>query len=212
MTTYRVTTQAELDAALVKADEFDEIVIVSESGVWLEVGGFARASGSATVSASGSATVHAGSHTAVHLRSARATIDGGVLIDHTTLNLTAPADWCDYHGVQVTDGNALLYKAVNANLTSDHGTTYPLGETVTAPDWRDTYECGNGLHFGPTPHHADAYHSGHDGTRYLAVHVPLQVLRPITDGGTAKCKAQSCTVLHEVDVAGRPVEQQPAVA
>ena len=193
MTIHTVTTQQQLDA-LTRAGEYDEVVINSEAGVWLEV----RASGSATVSAS--------SHVAVHLHSARVSLTGGVTIDHTSTDLTDSTTWCAYTGAEVDGDHVTLYKAVDRNWASGYGFTYTPGTTVTAPDWRDTDECGYGLHFGSTPGHADAYYNGEPGTaRYLAVRVPLAGLRPITGGGTPKCKTQSCEVLHEVDIHGRAI-------
>ncbi|MEU4590076.1 DUF7666 domain-containing protein [Micromonospora aurantiaca (nom. illeg.)] len=188
-----------------------------------------EASGSATVEASGSATVRAydsatvqaygttsvhahhystvtaGSHTAVHLHSGQATVTGGVLIDVTQLDLTNPAAWCDHHGITVTDGKAVLYKALGDDLTAgqEYGkpTVYRVGDTVTCDDWSDTNDCGGGLHFSPTPHMASQYH--YRATRWLAVEVDVATLRPITDGGTPKAKAKSCRVLREVDSFGR---------
>ena len=66
MTEIIVKTQAELDAALARADiDYDthEIIINSPAGVWITIGDDhgqdVEASGSATVRASGSATVEA---------------------------------------------------------------------------------------------------------------------------------------------------------
>ena len=83
-----VRTQAELDEAL--AANTGLIEIRSPAGVWLTV----MATGSSTVTATDSSTVRAyGSSTvtaspcvAVHLHSGLATIDGGVVIDVTTVS------------------------------------------------------------------------------------------------------------------------------
>ncbi|WP_244933060.1 DUF7666 domain-containing protein [Micromonospora tulbaghiae] len=172
-----------------------------------------RAYDSATVQAYGTTGVHAhqrstvtaGSHTAVHLHSGQATVTGGVLIDLTQLDLANPAAWCDHHGVTVTDGTAVLYKALGDDLTAgqEYGkpTVYTVGQTVTCDDWSDTNDCGGGLHFSPTPHQASQYH--YDASRWLAVEVDVATLRPITEGGTPKAKAKSCRVLREVDAFGR---------
>lgn len=209
-----VTTQAELDQAL--ADGADVIYIDSPVGVWLTLSssGSARvvASGSAHVVARGSAHVvawdsahvEARPYVAVHLHSARATVEGGVVIDIASLDLTDPAVWCGMQGVDITDGRAVVYKAVNDDLRSEHGNTnYPLGGTVTAPDWRNDGKCGGGLHFGPTPKHAQAYNSA--ATRFLACSIPVDAACGIP-GGTAKIKARECVVLYEVDVDGKPIE------
>ena len=199
-----VTTQEQLDAAL--AANEPSIIIDSPAGVWLtlrETGSATVwASGSATVGAYDSATVRARPYVAVHLHSARATVEGGVVIDLTALDLSDPATWADYHGA-TTDGESLVvYKAVNADLRSERGMAYRLGETVTAPDWQPTNACGAGLHFGPTPRHARTYYS--EATRFLACRIPLTDAKGIT-GGTAKIKARVCEVLHEVDLDGNEV-------
>jgi hypothetical protein len=171
-----------------------------------------RAYGSATVLASGSATVEASTHVAVHLHSARATVTGGVLIDITALVLNDPATWCGYYGVQVNDGSALLYKAVNTSLAAGHqyykATTYTVGSDVTADDWRDDHQCGGGLHVSPRPDQAKRYRpEGETGTRYLRVAVALTDLRPIGD----KAKARTVRVLAEVDAAGNDLASTPRI-
>jgi hypothetical protein len=163
-----------------------------------------RAFGSATVEAFDSATVRASSHVAVHLHSGRARIEGGVVIDHLSVDQTDPASWCAYHGVTVLEGVATVYKAVNDSWTTPRGVDYAPGSSPASDDWSPVGECGGGLHFGPTPGHAAAYYD--EATRYVAVGVELATLVPITGSGTAKCKAprvvRPCV---EVDVMGREV-------
>ena len=157
---------------------------------------------SSTVTAYDSSTVRARSGVAVHLHSGRAHIDGGVVLDHTTES-TDPVAWCEHHGVDVADGIATVYKAVNDKWTTGYGFDYSPGATPAAPDWRDDHECGAGLHFGPTPRHALAYHP--EATRFVAVGVKLETLRPIL-GGTAKCKAPAVVVAcREVTITGELV-------
>ena len=71
-----VTTQQALDDAIAAGHE--DIVIDSPSGVWV------------TVRASDSVTVCATPKVAVHLHSGRCAIAGGVLIDHTSIDLHDP--------------------------------------------------------------------------------------------------------------------------
>jgi hypothetical protein len=170
-----------------------------------------RASGSATVHGRNTARITATSHVAVHLHQATVTVSGGVLINHAALNLEDPQAWCAYHGVTVTDGVATVYKAVDDEWTTCHGSDYSPGATPSAPDWSANNHCGGGLHFGPTPMHARYYHE--DATRYLACPVAVADLRPIL-GGTAKCKAPRVLApgCVEVDLDGRIVERQPAAA
>ena len=261
MSTITVTTQAELDAALVTADseaEWTDIHIRSNAGVWLyltrtpdssrvEAWGsssvvargsssvVARGSsrveawdsssveawdsssveardsssvvarGSSRVVAWGSSSVEAGDYVAVHLHSARATIDGGVLIDVTALDESDLTQWASYHGAKVSDGSLVLYKAVDADLKSERGFAYPIGETVECPDWTDTNDCGGGLHLSPHPHQALAYFRR--ATRFLRCVVAVDDLRPILGypGDPAKAKARRVTVLAEVDIDGKYV-------
>jgi hypothetical protein len=171
-----------------------------------------QAYGSATVRAYDSATVEASTHVAVHLHSARAVVTGGVLIDIAALDLNDPATWCGYRGVQVHDGTALLYKAVNASLAAGHqyykATTYTIGSDVTADDWRDDHDCGGGLHVSPSPDQAKRYRpEGETDTRYLRVAAALTDLRPIGD----KAKARTVRVLAEVDAAGNDLASTPRI-
>ena len=227
-----VRTQAETDAAL-KAGE-PLIIIDAPSDVWItltdtgsscvEAWGSSRVEAwdssrvvardsscveawdSSCVVALGTSRVEAGRCTAVWLHSQHVTLDAkGATIDMTAIDPSDPATWCDLKGVAVTDGKALVYKAVDADLTAGHGytpTTYPIGGTVTAPDWRADRSCGHGLHFSPTPRHALAYYSGDGPARYLACEVALNTLVPLND----KCKAPTARVLREVDEWGDPVE------
>ena len=213
MTIRTVTTQAELDKAL--AEKVDYIDIKSPAGVWLDVtacgsstvracgSSTVRAYDSSTVTACDSSTVTAKSRVAVHLHSGRATIAGGVLIDHTQEPTTNPADWCTWHNIDVTDGVATVYKAINDRWTTPRGVDYSPGQLPDCDDWTDNNECGGGLHFSPTPVHALAYHG--DATRFVAVGVAVDELRPIL-GSTPKCKAprvvRACV---EVDIDGREV-------
>jgi len=207
-----VGTQAELDAAL--AEKVCCIKITSPAGTWLEVSdtdsSTVTASDSSTVRASDSSTVRASKRSAVHKHSKRAKITGGVIIDHTDVDLSTAAAWLDDHGVDIADGHVTIYKAVNADLRSDHGFDYPIGAEVVAPDWRPDGDCGGGLHFGPTPTHAEAYCKAFP-VRYLACRVAVADLIPIVNGfGTANCKARAATVLYEVDMVGRPIAPSEA--
>jgi len=205
-----VTTQKELDTAIKAGDR--DIVIRSPRGVWLEIAGSAsvRAYGSASVSASGSASVRASAKVAVHLHSGRATITGGVLIDHTNLDLTRLQDWADYHGVTIKGDTITLFKALGPDLTSGIGYGRPIvwtvGTEVTATDWKPYADCGNGLHLSPTPHHATTYNE--TATRWVRCEAPVASI-VIIPGGTAKCKAPSVRVVAECDVHGRDLPGKP---
>jgi hypothetical protein len=178
------------------------------------VGGSARVDwvgGSARVGrAAGTSTVHlyaggtlteAGRYVAVFLHHKRVTVAGGHLIDVSDLDEHDPRDWADLTGTHIDEhGLAHLYKAVDDELRSAQRFAYPIGQTVTDPQWRDNNSCGGGLHLCPTPHQAKAHYSG--ATRFLEITVPLDTLRPIDK---TKAKAPTVTVLREVDLAGDPV-------
>jgi hypothetical protein len=164
-----------------------------------------RAYGSSTVTAYDSSTVRATPLVAVHLHNSTVHVTGGVILDHTHVNNFTAAEWCDYHGVEVVDGVATLYKAVNSKWTTDRGTNYAPGSLPSCNDFNDRDECGGGLHFGPSPTHALNYF--HEATKFLAVGVLVSELRPIT-GDTAKAKAPRVVrACAEVDIHGRPVAE-----
>jgi hypothetical protein len=201
---YGSATVQAYDSATVQASDSATVQAYDSATV--------QAYDSATVQAYDSATVRASTHAAVHLHSARAVVTGGVLIDIAALDLRDPATWCGYHGVQVHDGTALLYKAVNASLAAGHqyykATTYTIGSDVTADDWRDDHDCGGGLHVSPRPDQAKRYRPDSEtDTRYLRVAAALTDLRPIGD----KAKARTVSVLAEVDAAGNDLASTPRI-
>jgi hypothetical protein len=170
-----------------------------------------RAFGSASVRAFGSAKVdtrhrckiQAGPHVAVHLHSAQASVIGGVVIDLTSLDLTDAQTWCDHEGVEVADDRAVLYKAVDSELTAGYGYqpyTYAVGADLVCADWIDSNDCGGGLHLSPTPEQATYYRE--DATRWLRCTADLADVRPIL-GDVAKCKVRALRVEAEVDARGR---------
>jgi hypothetical protein len=172
-----------------------------------------EAYGSASVRAYGSASVRAYDSASVEATPAvpvqqypgyHGTTTGGVPIVIPDLNEASGAEWAAFYGLK--PGNrgwtVIVYKAVNADLVSNHGMKYPLGETVTAPDWKPTRDCGNGLHFSATPRLARSYH-GHDSAgRFLACEVAVESMIALGD----KIKAPACVVLHEVDIAGKRID------
>jgi hypothetical protein len=194
---YGSSTVTACDSSTVTACDSSTVTACGSSTV--------TACDSSTVRACDSSTVRAGALVAVHLHSATVSLTGGVILDHTKVNDFTAQEWCDYHGVEVKEGIATLYKAVNDAWTTDRGTDYSPGRLPSCDDFTDTDTCGGGLHFGPTPVHALAYFGR--ATKFLAVGVNVSELRPIT-GCTAKAKAprvvRACV---QVDINGREVEQ-----
>jgi hypothetical protein len=148
----------------------------------------------------GSSHVEASKYVAIHLHSKRVSLSGsGVIIDVTDINTHRVPDFIDYYGVTVTDGWATVYKAVDDDLKSGRHFAYPIGATVTAPDWKPTQECGAGLHFGHRPAVARDYFR--EATRFLECQVEVASMVALGD----KVKAESCRVVREVDIHGDAV-------
>ena len=159
----------------------------------------------ATVDAYGSATVKAGTCVPVRVNSKNVTHQGGVVIDMTTIDAKDPETWCAMHLVEVDeDGQAHLYKALDADLNAGHDyrlTNYPIGQVVDdTANWVDDNSYGNGLHVSPTPWLAKAYYK--EASRFVEVCCPVEELRPIN---SSKAKAPRLRVLREVTVDGSPV-------
>ena len=205
-----VRNQGELDDALTKHRDNPEAVIriVSDPGVWLHVNDagecIVEAWGSATVEAWDRATVRANPYVAIYLRSAQATVSGGVLIDLTKLDETNTADWLAYNGLKPNDdGSLILYKAVNDALESEYSRgqfAYSIGSTVTPARWDANSECGNGIHLCPTPFNALRHYRR--ATRFLACEVQADDMRCID---WTKSKAPAAKVLYEVDLDGNRI-------
>ncbi len=194
MDAIRVATQAELHAALAKPRKPTDWIECVGSGeftasdsatVWASDSATVRASDSATVRASdsatvrasGSATVRASKHVAVtrHVTAyGEPTVIGGVLID-IPIPRTAE-EWCDLYGVEVTDGVAILFKAVDDDWSTSYsrkaGIAYTPGSSPEAPDWDGgVRECGGGLHFVAHPHEGLEFNER--ATRFVACPVAL---------------------------------------
>jgi hypothetical protein len=169
-------------------------------------GGRADARAASTLNLHAGASATAGKYTAVFLHSQQVTLDGdGHVIDLTERDLTNPAQWCEYHGVDVTDGIAYLYKAVDKDWKSEHGTDYSPGSTPEAPDWSTERICGGGLHFSPRPAQAVAYlNCPRDEAKFLKCGVRLDEIVTIDDKVKARRVVVACV---EVDWFGDVVEQ-----
>ena len=181
-----------------------------------------RAWGSATVRAGDSATVRAwgasqiqafhhaqvtaSDHVAVTRRGKNAKVTGGVLIDVPPM--TTPEAWCDFYGAEVTDGVAVLYKAVDDTYTSSHGFTYKPGSTPEAPDWDGgKVECGGGLH--ACAHPWESHQFNHRATHYIACPVKLEDIAVHEDAAMPnKVKFRACCApCWEVDADGEKVNR-----
>ncbi len=157
----------------------------------------------ATVKACDCVTVKAGICVPVHVYSKAVTHQGGVVIDMTAIDANDPETWCAMHLVEVDeDGQAHLYKALDADLNAGHDyrlTHYPIGQVVDdTANWVGNNRCGGGLHVSPTPWMANSYYE--EASRFVEVCCPVEELRPID-----KAKAPRLRVLREVTLDGSPI-------
>jgi len=120
-----------------------------------------------------------------------------------------PARWCEHYGVVVTDGVALLFKAVEDDWRGQdkRGTlTYRPGATPEEPKWDGgKAECGRGLHFSPRPTMALRFCT--NAAHFVACPVALTDIAVHPDGEyPEKCKAKRvCAPTFEVDIDGELV-------
>lgn len=194
-----------LDNSTVRA--WDCTTVVAYGSATVSAGDHAtvRAWNRVSVAAYDDATVKAGTCVPVHVNSKNVTHQGGVIIDMTTIDVNDPETWCAMHLVEVDeDGQAHLYKALDADLNAGHYyrlTNYPIGHIVDdTANWVDNNKCGGGLHVSPTPWLAKTYYK--EASRFVEVCCPVEDLRPINE---AKAKAPRLRVLREVTVDGSPV-------
>ena len=113
-------------------------------------------------------------------------------------------DWCDYYGVEIKNGVAILYKALNDDFTSPYGLSYAPGSQPVAPDWDGgQVECGGGLHFSPSPAMAMEFHAS--ATKYVGCPVAVHECAVNPDGAyPQKVKAKRCCgPVFEVDRIGK---------
>jgi hypothetical protein len=143
-----------------------------------------------------------------------ATISGGRVLE---MHRPETAEgWCEFYGVEIRKGGrfsrklagqdvAILFKVLPKDLVAYGGFQYVIGETPAAPDWDGgKRECGGGLHFSPTPRHAEKF--GGEG-RYIACPVLVSELCVHPDGMyPQKVKAPGCCApIWEVDVDGNAI-------
>jgi hypothetical protein len=132
-----------------------------------------------------------------------ATCDGGHQI--TIVAPVTSGEWCDYYGVEVVGSYALLFKGVDEDFLSPHGTVYAPGTESLAGDWDGGItECGGGLHFSPTPAATLEFNGG--ATKYVACLVSLADIAVHPNGDHPnKVKARACWNHYECDVAGKVI-------
>jgi hypothetical protein len=140
--------------------------------------------------------------------SAKAKITGGNV---TEAILKTPQDWCDYYGVKVYRGLARVYKSLHKDFYNPYNRSlcYAVGTKLKAPDWDGgKNECHGGLHFSPTPRHAQQFYCSEDA-RYVEMWVSLKEMAVHFDGlypQKAKAKRVMKPIV-EVDIDGNPIKE-----
>jgi len=161
------------------------------------------ANGCTQLQVRGAVAVVAAATVAILVTGGTPKIDGGGFVQR--VNRDTPAAWCGYHGVEVRGGIALVYKAVNKDFRSERGGDYTPGKIPAADGWNDL-ECSSGLHFSPTPGHAQAFFRD-AGVRFVACPVALADMMVHPNGAyPEKCKAKRMAATGwEVTIDGDPV-------
>jgi hypothetical protein len=161
------------------------------------------------VTAYGSSRVTAAKCVAVTNHSKLTTLDGGVLIELPTIKTAE--QWCEFHGVEVKDGIATLFKAVSNDFKSGYGFDYAPGTEPKAPDWDGgEAECGGGLHFSPRP--VQALQFMPEAKRFVACPVKLDEIAVHENAiYPDKVKAPGCCApVWECDIDGNRIGDDPA--
>ena len=142
---------------------------------------------------------------AVHLHD-KSTCNGGVQIPVNRPQ--TPEEWCEWYGVEIHNGHALLYKAVDNNFSSPYGASYSPGTHTTASDWDGgEVECGRGLHFCSTPTGSKAFNDS--ATKFIACLVPLSEIAVHPNGSSPeKIKSKSCWNHYECDQFGELIGEK----
>ena len=123
--------------------------------------------------------------------------------------ITNATEWCEFYGVEVAKGIVILHKAVDANYISSRGFAYVPGTQPKASDWDGGIaECGNGLHFCATPHHALWFNP--DAKKFVACPIALaDIVVHLNAVYPSKIKAPGCCApVWECDINGNKIEQQ----
>lgn len=192
-----VKTQAELDAAIKSGASSIDIV---GGGFQVTARGNSQVTAweNSQVTARDNSQVTASKHVAVTRGSVYVMISGGVVIDVAEAKST-PEKWCEYYGVEIKDGVAVLYKGVDDKYKSNFNAfPYLPGTTPVAPDWDgDRMRCGGGLHFSAHPQLALSYNPS--ATKFVACSVRVEGMVLLDD----KVKAIGCaSPVWEVDKNG----------
>jgi len=171
-----------------------------------------EASGHCQISARGRVKIKASAMDAVLAMGLLVEVDGGGFVNR--VDIRTGQDWCEYYGVEVQDGCAVLFKGLDSEFRAQQQNfLYQPGETQCAPDWDPDpeRECGGGLHFSPSPRHTLRFNAG--AKKFVACLVPLDTILVHWDGSYPdKVRAPATTKCWEVDINGKAVPAEEVAA
>jgi hypothetical protein len=141
-------------------------------------------------------------HAFIHSEDAKVT--GGF---KTKAILRTAEDWCNYYGVEVKKGIAIVFKGVREDYSSFHDSSFKWtpGTAPKSELW-DKQECSHGLHASPTPRHTLTHHAS--AQKFLACPVKVSEMLVFFEGEYPhKCKFPAAAgKVWEVDIDGKPIE------
>ena len=122
--------------------------------------------------------------------------------------------YLDREGVTVSRGSVVLFKKVSSDWKTQekkkNETLWPIGKTITHPDWNPTQEeCGEGkFHACSRPYFCDEFRS-EKGDRYIAIKIKVTDLHEWENGDYPhKIAFRAGKVLYECDRFGNKIENK----
>ena len=201
-----VKSQKEWDNVPKKFDGYiyieskERIVIAERKGfrVVAQENASVEAWGNASVVAWGNASVEAWGNAQIAKYSDFAKLQTRGNARIVTLPQTAE-EYCDFYGLEIREGNAILHKAVRDDLSAFHTShfKYQVGGTFTETcDQSKDRDCSHGLHLSHLNWAID-FGRGRSNFKIIECAVPLDkiVVPHNTDG---KVRTSELTVLREV--------------
>ena len=131
--------------------------------------------------------------------------------DSVTIHTYEDQRYLEREGVEVTEGEVVLFKKVSSDFKTQEGTVneteWKIGTTVTHKDWNTTLnECGKGkFHACSRPYFCDDFRNA-PLDKYVAVQIKIEDLYEWPNATHPhKIAFREGTVLHECDKFGRKV-------
>ena len=141
---------------------------------------------------------------AVHIEQSGSCSGGTQIVVPAILSIE---QWCEFYGVDIVDGVAVLFKGVDDEFKSPRGGIYTPGTTPVASDWDGgAKECGGGFHFSPDA--SMTLEFAPQATKFVACPIRVSDIRhpKPDDSHPSKVKARGCCApCYEVDRFGQKI-------